>query len=83
MKTILIKTPEDVDKLYQIFKKKMLKSFRDGDDPIKAAEQRTKWLIKKAGLSKLAASQYLIEFARVLLIDPSIDPDEWRDESKD
>jgi len=62
MKKITIESSGDVEILYQGFKKKMLKDFENGNDTTGQADIAIKWIMKKAGLSKLAAVNYVEQF---------------------
>ena len=77
MKKIVINNTEDVEELYQIFKKKMIKNYKDGKSVSESGKEMTKWLMKKTGLNEPAANAYLVEFTDVLMQDANLNPKEW------
>ena len=72
MKKIVINNTEDVEKLYQIFKKKMIKNYENEKSASEGRQEMTQWLMKKTGLNEIVANEYLLEFAEVLLQDVDI-----------
>ena len=78
MKKIVINNTEDVEELYQIFKKKMIKNYKDGKSVSESGKEMTKWLMKKTGLNEPTADTYLLDFADVLMQDANSNPEEWK-----
>ena len=76
MKKIVINNTEDVEKLYQIFKKKMIKNYENEKTASEGSQEMTQWLMKKTGLNEIVANEYLLEFAEVLIQD--VDIKEWK-----
>jgi len=77
MKKIVINSTSDVEELYQIFKKKMIKNYEEGKSASEGGKEMTKWLMKKTGLNEPTANAYLVEFADVLMQDANLNPKEW------
>ena len=80
MKKMVIKNEDDVEKLYQKFKKRMIKHFRNGDSPETAMIKISKWMKKKTGFNNESINEYRKTFAEYLLVDESINQKEERDE---
>jgi len=76
MKKIVINNADDVEKLYQIFKKKMIKNYENEKPASEGGQEMTQWLMKKTGLNEIVANEYLLEFAEVLL--QNVDIKEWK-----
>ena len=76
MKKIVINNADDVEKLYQIFKKKMIKNYENEKTASEGSREMTQWLMKKTGLNEIVANEYLLEFAEVLL--QNVDIKEWK-----
>ena len=76
MKKIVIENIDDVEKLYQKFKKRIIKDFRDGKNPDVGGQEMIQWLMKKTGLNEITANEYLVQFAEVLIQD--VDIKEWK-----
>ena len=79
-KKMKLESTEDIEELYQKFKKKMLKSFRNGDSAEGSGERMLNWVMKKAHLDEEAAVVVVSNFVEVLLKDESIDKQEEREE---
>ena len=77
---MVIETSDDVEKLYQKFKKRMLKHFRSGKSTKTASIEVSQWMKKKTGFSDESIRLYCGEFAKHLLVDDSLDKTESRDE---
>ncbi len=77
---MVIENADDVEKLYQKFKKRMLKHFRNGKSTKEASIEVGLWMKKKTGFSDESIRLYCGEFAKHLLVDDSLDKTESRDE---
>ncbi len=75
MKKVVINNIDDVEKLYQIFKKKMIKNYKDKKSASEGGPEMTEWLMEKTGINKATAEAYLINFSEVLMEDRDIE--EW------
>jgi len=67
MKKIEINTTEDIEKLYQGFKKKLMKDFDNGVTSKGEGKKMSEWIQKKTGLSELMSVKYAQEFLEQIL----------------
>jgi len=75
-----LETVDDIDKLYEKFKEKALKSFRNGESVEEFNVYISKWIMDKTKLNEEDVAHIILEFLRILLIDDSVDMKETRKE---
>ncbi len=62
-----IDSVEDVEELFQAFKKKLIKDFDNGVSPDGEAIKMSKWIQKKTGMSQFMSMQYAQTFLDQIL----------------